>query len=86
MLGSNLDILGILQYVKYAKYVAICHNIPNYILSIFEHIFFLSYSAYFFVIFCIFFVIFCKFSGIFSGIFRILKQISQGQFLQCSAN
>ena len=37
------------------------------------------------VIFCILFVIFCIFSCIFSGIFCKVKQIGQGQFLQCSA-
>ncbi len=33
-----MDILDILQYVKYAKHVALCHNISSYILGIFEHI------------------------------------------------
>ncbi len=87
-----LDILDILQYVEYKKYVAICYNIPNYILSIFELflVIFCILFCMFFVILCIFFVIFCIFSGIFcifscifSGIFCILKQIGQGSF--CSA-
>ncbi len=62
-------------------------HIWTYFLSYFAYCFayFLSYPAYFRVIFFILFVIFCIFSCIFSGIFCILKQIGQGQFLQCSA-
>ncbi len=89
-----MDILGILQYVEYTKYVAICHNIPNYILSIFEHTFghilhiVLHIFCHILHIFCHILHIFCHILHIFWHIFwHILhiEAIGQGQFLQCSA-